>query len=544
MRPTSLIVPGFMAALLSGCSGSLQIKDNTTASGVDPASNSYVRSTLVDGSDFHGIHGITEGPDGALFAGSVVGQSIYRIDRLTGEVTVEVPSPDGSADDLVFGPDGQLYWTDILRGEVKTRNEAGDIVIIASGLPGANAIDFHPDGRLFVTQVFQGDALNEIDPSGMRPPRQVVSDMGGLNGFEIGEDGYLYGPLWFRDQVVRVDVDTGDLRVLTDGIETPAAANFGADGHLYVAENTTGNIFSVNIDTGRKTVIASTPSNPDNIAVTADGELYVTHMSDNSISLVDDEDGTVRTLVDGGLALPGGIVVLGDKLFIADTFSIRRLNLDTGKLVDIERVVDRHGYPLSVGVVGDQIATSSWSSGTVQIYDPETGDSIRTIGGFVAPYGLAGGDLDTLYVAEFGTSCIIEVKLTDDARECALGDLAGPVGLVADDNGKLYISESLAGRITAFDPVTQTRSVIIEGLSGPEGVALDGDHLVVAEVGKERVVRVSLVDASIEEVGKVPVGLPGAEDLPPAFVPTGVAVRNGDIIVSSDVENAIYSFSR
>jgi hypothetical protein len=51
--------------------------------------------------------------------------------------------------------------------------------------------------------VFIGDALWEIDIAGAKAPRLIAKDMGGFNGFEVGPDGMLYGPLWFKHQVVR-----------------------------------------------------------------------------------------------------------------------------------------------------------------------------------------------------------------------------------------------------------------------------------------------------------------------------------------------------
>ena len=69
-------------------------------------------------------------------------------------------------------------------------------------------------------------ALWEIDPAGAKPPRLILKDLGGFNGFDIGPDGKLYGPLWFKHQVVRIDPDSGKLDVVADGFDTPAAANF------------------------------------------------------------------------------------------------------------------------------------------------------------------------------------------------------------------------------------------------------------------------------------------------------------------------------
>ena len=41
----------------------------------------------------------------------------------------------------------------------------------------------------------------------------ILKDPGGFNGFDIGPDGKLYGPLWFKHQVVRIDPDSGELNV-------------------------------------------------------------------------------------------------------------------------------------------------------------------------------------------------------------------------------------------------------------------------------------------------------------------------------------------
>ena len=43
--------------------------------------------TLVPGSAFHGVHGIRLGPDGDLYAGSVLGQSLWAVNRKTGKAT-------------------------------------------------------------------------------------------------------------------------------------------------------------------------------------------------------------------------------------------------------------------------------------------------------------------------------------------------------------------------------------------------------------------------------------------------------------------------
>src|SRR2546430_1781575 len=76
----------------------------------------YDVKRLVPGSPFHGVHGLRFDKDDNLYAASVIGQSIYKIDPATRKVTTFIPPPDGMADDLAFAPDGTLAWTSIEDG--------------------------------------------------------------------------------------------------------------------------------------------------------------------------------------------------------------------------------------------------------------------------------------------------------------------------------------------------------------------------------------------------------------------------------------------
>ncbi len=162
---------------------------------------SYTLEAVTAPSPFHGIHGITVTKDGKILAGSVVGSAIYEIDRQSGETSIFEPAPEGMADDLEEGPDGTLAWTAFLDGKVYARKPGGTLLTLAEGFPGMNSLAWTDDGRLFATQVFLGDALYELDPSGENLPRKIMEGMGGLNGFDFGPDGKLYGPLWFKKQV-------------------------------------------------------------------------------------------------------------------------------------------------------------------------------------------------------------------------------------------------------------------------------------------------------------------------------------------------------
>ena len=129
----------------------------------------YNQQFLVAGSWFHGIHGIAFNKDDQLFAGSVIGQTIYRVQIDTGEVDTVVGAPTGMADDIAFAEDGSMAWTAFLMGKVYLRR-GNKTIEVANGMAGPNGLAFGKDGRLFVSEVFLGDALYEIDLKNVDKP--------------------------------------------------------------------------------------------------------------------------------------------------------------------------------------------------------------------------------------------------------------------------------------------------------------------------------------------------------------------------------------
>ena len=150
----------------------------------------------------------------------MIGQTIYRVQVDLGEVDRVIDPPMGMADDIAFADDGTMAWTAFLLGKVYIRKPNGKTIEVANGMGGPNSLAFGKDGRLFVSEVFLGDALYEIDLKNVDKPdfkpfprgelRRIAEKMGGLNGFEIHkDDGFLYGPLWFKGQVVKINLETG-----------------------------------------------------------------------------------------------------------------------------------------------------------------------------------------------------------------------------------------------------------------------------------------------------------------------------------------------
>lgn len=511
----------------------------------------YKRELLVPGSNFHGVHGITAGDDGTLYVGSVVGAATYSVDPKSGDVQTFIGSPQGMADDLEFGPDGTLAYTSFLAGIVHARRPDGTIEVLAEGLPGINSTAWTDDGRLFATQVFLGDALYEIDPKGAAPARKIMEGMGGLNGFDFGPDGLLYGPLWFKGQVVKVNVDTAEMTVVADGFKIPAAANFDSKGNLYVVDTALGQVIRVDPKTGDKTIVAEVPNAIDNLAFDAEDNLYITNMADNGVYRIDTTTGAATTLTEGELAMPGGLAVWSengkDTIYVADLFAYRGVDAGTGKVTDFLRMqADHLEYPFSARANKDHVILSSWFTGTVQKVDRVSGKSLSIWHNFAAPHDALELPDGKLVVAELGSGqlTLASGDKPEDRRAIAT-ELAGPLGLAWAGDNAVYVTE-LSGVLSRISLDTGEKSVIAEGLALPEGIDVDDKGMiVVAEAAKQQVVMIDPKTGEKKVIASgLPIGLPGIEGIPPSNIPTGVAAgSNGVIYVSSDLENAIYKLT-
>jgi sugar lactone lactonase YvrE len=332
--------------------------------------NGYKVELLVKPSAFHGVHGLAFDANDKLYAGSVVGQSVYRVDTVTGKVETIVGSPEGMADDLVFLPDGTMVWTAINQDAVRARKGNGPIRVLAEKLVSVNSINYRKtDGRLFVAQVFGGDGLWELDPAGVKPPRNILKDIGGLNGFDIGPDGWIYGPLWFKKQVVKINPDTGELKIVAAGFDTPAAANFDSKWNLYVLDTALGTVNLVDIKTGAKKVVAQLDTALDNLAIDSKDRMFVSNMADNGIQEVNAQNGRLRQVVKGGLAIPVNLAAVAegkhDMIYVADIFAFRAVDGNSGRVIDIERshAAGVHiGYPVGVSANANHIWVISGGS--------------------------------------------------------------------------------------------------------------------------------------------------------------------------------------
>ena len=110
---------------------------------------------LVQGALIRGTNGIMFDSRDQLYIASVNEQEIIVMDPVSGEILERIGNENGvqGPDDLAFGPDGSLYWTDIYIGNVVRLSPTG-VKTSQFVARGVNPITFSDDGRLFVALDF------------------------------------------------------------------------------------------------------------------------------------------------------------------------------------------------------------------------------------------------------------------------------------------------------------------------------------------------------------------------------------------------------
>lgn len=507
-------------------------------------------TVLVAGSPMHGANGVMFDASDQLYISSAAGREIIVMDPETGEILDRLGPDVGveSPDDLTFGADGSLYWTAILAGEVGRLSPDGVVTNQPVAL-GVNPITFSDDGRLFVALDFLGDALYELDPDLVEPPRLIVENLGFLNGMDWGPDGFLYGPLWLKGEVVRIDVDTRTITTVAGGFGVPAAVKFDSQGRLYVGDHLRGEILRLDTETGSKEVVATGLPGLDNIAFDSHDRLFVANAQDGSILEVL-PNGTTRTVSAGGMIAPIGAAVApradGESVFVADLHTLREFDGTTGEQRSIARgILGIPGgitSPMTVSADGGNLVLSSWFGSAVQVWNPDTHEVVQHLD-FPFPLNAVRFQGD-LVVA--GLASVVRVRAADpEARETLADGLATPAGLAATDDD-LWVSEWGAGRvlqIVADGEALPEPVQVATGLSFPEGLApTSGGSLLVVEAGAGRLSRIDQATGTVSTIAEgLQLGAEGAPSFPGIWGFNGVAVGpSGTVYVTGDIGNVLY----
>jgi gluconolactonase len=209
-----------------------------------------------------GANGATLGPDGALYVANNGGLSLGhegqwratpqipgRIQRVTLDGTVSdvatlLPGTlPHRPNDLCFGPDGLLYFTDphdwenfpeIGVGRVNRTTLDGRVELLNDVPSFPNGIAFGPDDRLYVAQSMTQLVL-VMEPGPGDTPRPVAKlPQGYPDGFCFDRDGRLYAAGSLGDVLVVFEPDGRLARVIDMGKGSEPTNCCIGDGRLYV----------------------------------------------------------------------------------------------------------------------------------------------------------------------------------------------------------------------------------------------------------------------------------------------------------------------
>jgi len=515
--------------------------------GAGPPDATYQVKEMITGAQLHGANGLAVDTAGRLLVASVWGGEIVVVDPRTGAIRDRLQDGVDGADDVAIGPDGSIYWTDILAGEVGRR--APDGTVTKQGVaPGMNPIAFNEEGRLFVGQAFFGTGLFEVDPNLVAPPRVVIAGSGNLaeqlNGFDFGPDGKLYAPQPFLKTILRIDPESGASKVVAAGLPDGATSvEFDARGKLF-ASLFNGQVITVDTDSGNvRNVVTIRGAVLDNMVFDAKGRLFVSDSDAGAIYRVS-KGGGVRTLVKGGLILPGGVAVMqrsdrSESLYVADLWSLAEFDARSGRVIDVDNQSRAGGgivEPWTVAPDDGNVIVTSWMSNAVQIWDPRANEEVHSYA-FAAPMNALRFQGD-LVVAELGSGSV--VRMAPGGARTTIADsttlpppgLFVPIGLAAT-NAELWVSDWATGLVWLVGEGAP--QMIASGLAHPEGMAVDRDgSLLVVESGAGRLSRIDPVTGKVSTVAEgLGMDVAGPAGIPPAYAISSVAVdSHGTILVS------------
>jgi sugar lactone lactonase YvrE len=546
-RPTILFVAlAICAVSVQAC---VQIPAEVSAAPMAPGAH-----VLARGAPIHGSNGLYFDKNDRLHIASVSGREIIVMDPDSSRILDRIGPDRGveSPDDLTFGPDGSLYWTALLTGEVGKLTPDGEKISVAQGLMGANPITFSDDGRLFIARDFLGDGLYELDPNGVKPPRAIDEKLVGLNAFDFGPDGRLYGPLFFGGKLVSIDVDSGDIRTVAEGFMVPSAVKFDAQGRLFALDQAGGQVYLVDPTSGEKTVYATIEPGLDNLAFDSRARLFVSNANTAAIYQVR-TNGSVRTVSPGGMTDVGGIAVLPrtgrESVYVPSVFAITELDGRTGQersFVQALLGVSPLHSPMTLASDGTRLVISSWFGNAVQVWDPATNAVSLNLTDVAVPLNAIRFQGD-IVVAELGTKPprVARISATDPTQRTTLAEMGVPVGLTATAQD-LWATDWAAGTVVQIvkggQQVTPP-AVVASGLKGPEGLAVAPDgSLLVVEGQAGKLSRIAMPGGTISTVAEgLEVGAAGPPTMPPVWTLDGVTVGpSGAIYVGGDKANVVY----
>lgn len=405
---------------------------------------------------------------GNLFVTEVMNAcvSMRRPDGTTRVIAAETPAANGitvHADRIFmseFNPQGRILELFADGSAPRT---------IAAGLVMPNALQLGPDGLLYFPQVVLGEVWR-VSPAGGEPER-ISAGLAMPTAVKFDPAGRLWAVEAPTGAIIRIDIASGAhvkrLHV-APGVDNLV---FREDGEMYVSHFTDGQIVQLSPTGAVRELVAAGLLGPFGIAATATGEVLVADGS--SVARVD-RAGAIHRLVNmvepGAPGYARGVAALDDGALLISNTAGQVVRFAPGE----GSTELASGLELPIGVTGDG-ADGAYlcDAGTGQVLQVTPGEAPRTIlSGLRAPTGICRTSGGGLIVSEAGAGRVLHVDAAGhstvllDGLEAPHGVAHGPTGTFVLDYGArtLHIVPELGG----------AAEVLVRGL--PLG-AFDGEGL-------------------------------------------------------------------
>ncbi|WP_099022850.1 SMP-30/gluconolactonase/LRE family protein [Mycolicibacterium palauense] len=383
----------------------------------------------------------------------------------------------------------------------------------ASRLFGSNGLRTGPDGRVYVAQV-TGSQISAVDLD--TGEVDVVSPKGGA---VVAPDDAAFdsqGSMFVTEVMDgRVSVLDGDrTRVLRDDLPVANGITVYRD-RLFIGEcREGGRILELDRATGRERILLENVPSPNAMEVGPDGLLYFPVMGANEIWRIDpDAEGPCRPQrVAGDLGVPDSVKFDSDGSIVSTqvaTGEVLRVDPRTGEstvLATLSPGLDNLTF--GSGAHRGRLFVSNFTGEITEILGP---GSTRTLlpGGLNWPLDLAVGDDGVLYIAD-GT---FFYALRDGALQ-TIGMLFSPgypgfLRGVTPAGGGHFVVTTSGGQVARYRPTDSETDYLADGFDQLYGVDLAPDgSAVVAELGTGRVLSVTAGNTEVLGSGLAdPVGV-------------------------------------
>lgn len=201
------------------------------------------------------------------------------------ETMVELPIGTGG---LLVDEEGNIYCADFgqtLSGPPGDRiykiTPSGQTSVYATGFMGASGNTFGPDGNIYQSNIQRGD-ISKVLPNGTSS--QYVSGMSGPVGLVFDSAGNLYVANC-SDNTIKKVTPGGEVSVFAQGNNTfncPNGITIDNDGNLYVANFSNANVIKIT-PAGQTSVFASLPGGNNGHLTFFRNKLYVVARAANQI---------------------------------------------------------------------------------------------------------------------------------------------------------------------------------------------------------------------------------------------------------------------